>query len=92
MRQILSASALLLLASCATASKPSAVPIPEFRPANVPASLTLPCKRPVALPESDLDTEQTVTLWAEDRSALSDCGLRHKALAESVKAIEGQGR
>lgn len=82
----------LLLASCATLSRPSAVPIPELRPANVPAGLTEPCPRPVALPEGDLDTVQTVRLWAEDRSALSDCGLRHKALAESVHAMEGQGR
>lgn len=63
-----------------------------MRPANVPAVLTQPCARPVALPESDLDTVQTVTMWAEDRSALSDCGLRHKALVESVNAIEDQGR
>ena len=63
-----------------------------MRPANVSASLKEPCKRPVALPEGDLDTVQTVTLWAEDRSALSDCGLRHKALSEAASAIEGQGR
>jgi hypothetical protein len=63
-----------------------------MRPANVSAGLKEPCKRPVALPEGDLDTVQTVTLWAEDRSALSDCGLRHKALVESVNAIEEQGK
>lgn len=62
-----------------------------MRPANVSASLREPCKRPVALPEGDLDTVQTVTLWAEDRSSLSDCGLRHKGLVASVEAIEGQG-
>jgi hypothetical protein len=63
-----------------------------MRPANVSATLKEPCKRPVALPEGDLDTVQTVTLWADDRAALGDCGLRHKALVRAVDALEGQGR
>jgi len=83
--------ALLSLTSCATSSTPSDV-TDKPRLAAVPAGLKVSCRSPVDLPEGDLDTVQTVTLWADDRAALGDCGLRHEALVEAVSALEAQGK
>jgi len=32
-----------------------------------------------------------VSLWADDRAALGECGLRHKALTDATNELEKQG-
>ncbi|HMQ94968.1 hypothetical protein [Amaricoccus sp.] len=44
------------------------------------------------LPERDLSSAEVARLWGADRSALGECGRRHRALVDGVEAIEGQGR
>lgn len=60
------------------------------RLATIPAALKVRCAVPVNLPERDLDSVETVELWARDRAALGECGLRHKALVGAAEAIERQ--
>lgn len=90
MRRLFPALALLCLASCATDSTPSVV-APKPSPAAIPAGLKQQCREPVELPERDLDSIETVSLWAEDRAALGECGLRHKALSDATNELEKQG-
>lgn len=54
----------------------------------IPAGLKQQCREPVELPERDLDSIETVSLWAEDRAAFGECGLRHKALGDAVTTAE----
>lgn len=58
--------------------------------ASIPAGLKAPCKQPVRLPERDLDSIETISLWAEDRAALGACGRKHKALADAATELEKQ--
>jgi len=58
----------------------------------VPAVLKERCADPVAVPVRDLGSAEAARLWGADRAALGECRRRHSALADSVAAIEAQGR
>ena len=90
MKKLLQVLALLCLASCGTNSTSSVV-APKPRSATIPGGLKQQCREPVELPERDLDSIETVSLWAEDRAALGECGLRHKALTDATNELEKQG-
>lgn len=49
----------------------------------IPASLMVPCDKPVALPSRDLTSVEVEVLWGRDRSALRTCGSRHGALVDA---------
>ncbi|WP_441294089.1 hypothetical protein [Aureimonas sp. N4] len=58
----------------------------------MPQTLLLACADPVALPDRDLTTAETVRLWGRDRAALGECRDRHGALSGATRAITDQGR
>jgi hypothetical protein len=56
--------------------------------AVISPALKQACDDPVSLPESDLSRSQTARYWAMDRTALVECGNRHKALADATTILE----
>jgi hypothetical protein len=41
------------------------------------------------VPVRDLTMPEAVRLWGQDRQALGECGARHEALTEAVRAAGG---
>ncbi|WP_062235914.1 Rz1-like lysis system protein LysC [Aureimonas sp. N4] len=79
---------LLSQSGCATRSPVSVPP----RLPTVPQTLLLACADPVALPDRDLTTAETVRLWGRDRASLGECRDRHEALGSAVTTIQSQGQ
>ena len=84
MRIIPALAGLLLLAGCATTSPSSSVPIDL--PA-LPASLSAACPRPVRLPSTAIDAQDTERYWALDRTDLAKCADRHAATVTTYEAL-----
>lgn len=74
MRTVLAVCACLLLVSCASTGA-------DVVAVSPPASLTVPCAGPVALPERALTDAEIEVMWGRDRSALRACGSRLAGLA-----------
>ena len=81
---------LLFLAGCQSSLTRSVADRPEL--ARIPSTLKEPCAAVTDLPARDLSSAEAARLWGADRSALGECGRRHRALVDGVEAIEGQGR
>lgn len=71
MRTLFLCLSVSLLTACG-GSTPSADPLP---------SATLPCSRPVALPDHGLSDRDVEIMWGRDRRALMDCAGQVEVLA-----------
>ncbi len=58
--------------------------------AKIPTSLRMSCQGVVDVPSRDLTASEVARLWGKDRMALGECARRHRALAQSLNALEGQ--
>lgn len=78
MKPLLILGLLPLLSACAASS----VSTPSV---EVPASLTVPCREAVALPERDLLAGEVERSWLQDRLSLRECRSRHQARVDAIQ-------
>lgn len=76
-----------MLAAC-SASAPSA-PISELKGALAapPVTLSAPCVSPSDLPDGPLSAGAVERAWAQDRSELMHCGVKHEKTVEFYKVL-----
>lgn len=51
---------------------------------DLPPSLTIPCDRPVALPDRALSDRDVEILWGRDRRALAECADKAATLSAAI--------
>lgn len=84
MRPLIALAGVLLLAGCAT-TQPSAT-VPISLPA-LPAPISAPCTRPVKLPSTAINAQDTERYWATDRTNLAKCADRHAATVSHYETL-----
>ena len=57
-----------------------AKPVVELIGAAVPGVLSVPCDKPVGLPDAAMSAGAVERTWGRDRTALVSCGLKHQAV------------
>ena len=68
----------LMVSACARPPDPAPLQLPPLD-----TGLSMPCLRPVPIPDGAVAPSTAATLWTRDRASLADCGDRQAALVQT---------